>query len=330
MEVSRIENLPPPPGIINSIKAGFDIIASHMTAILIPLLLNLFFWLGPRLRMDTLFNSIKNDVVMIWQRGGVPAQDIQGFLDLYERTIPHINLFWILRTLPIGISSLLLPQESSATPLGVPTILQVSGLSLPAWIFLLTLLGWIGGGLYFRSVAWIATPATDQTGIRSSNAILQTILISIFCILFLIMVGFPLFTILFLVLQWNAFLANLFVLFLSLASMWVIVPIFFWPHGVFVKKQNVITSILSSIQLTRFTLPTSSMFVLAVFLLSFGLNYLWNIPPEDSWMTLIGIFGHSFVTTALLAGSFIYYRDMSVWLQSVIEKLRPNNAVKQA
>jgi hypothetical protein len=45
---------------------------------------------------------------------------------------------------------------------------------------------------------------------------------------------------------------------------------------------------------------------------------------------LFGIFGHSFVTTALLAASFIYYRDMSVWLQSVIEKLRPNSAVKKA
>lgn len=301
-----------------------------MTAIFIPLLLNLFMWLGPRLRMDALFNSVKNDVVAIWQRGGVPAQDIQTVLDLYKSTIPHINLFWILRTLPIGISSLLLPRDASATPLGDPAILQVSGLSFPAWIFLLILLGWIGGGLYFRSVAWIAVPNTDEPGIRTSSAIMQTILISIFCIMFLMLVGLPLFLVLFLVLQWNAFLANLFVLFLSLASMWVIVPLFFWPHGVFVKKQNVITSIISSIQLTRFTLPTSSMFVLAVFLLSFGLNYLWNIPPEDSWMTLIGIFGHSFVTTALLAGSFIYYRDMSVWLQSVIEKLRPNNAVKQA
>ena len=91
-----------------------------------------------------------------------------------------------------------------------------------------------------------------------------------------------------------------------------------------------ITSIISSVQMARFTLPTSSMFVLAVFLLSFGLNFLWSIPPENSWMTIVGILGHSFVTTALLAGSFIYYRDMNIWLQSVIEKLRPNTATKQA
>ena len=89
MEVSRIENLPPPPGIINSIKAGFDTIASHITAILLPLLLNLFMWLGPRLQMTTLFDSVKNEVVGIWQRGGVPAADIQRVLDFYNSTIPN-------------------------------------------------------------------------------------------------------------------------------------------------------------------------------------------------------------------------------------------------
>ncbi|MBI3152851.1 MAG: hypothetical protein HYZ21_12000 [Chloroflexi bacterium] len=330
MEVSRIENLPPPPGIISSIKAGFDTIASHITAILMPLLLNLFLWLGPRLQMNALFDSIKNEVVGIWQRGGVPAQDIQRVLDFYESTIPHINLFWLLRTLPIGISSLLLPQEASSTPLGDPATLQVSALTFPGWILLLTFLGWVGGGLYFRSVAWIAVPNNEERALRTFRAIAQTILVSIACGIILLTIGMPLLLLLFLVTQLNTFLANLFILFLSLGSMWIIVPLFFWPHGVFVKKQNFVTSILSSIQLTRFTLPTSSMFILTIFLLSFGLNFLWNIPPEDSWMTLFGIFGHSFVTTALLAGSFIYYRDMSVWLQSVIEKLRPNSTIKQA
>ncbi|MEK6751070.1 MAG: hypothetical protein AABZ00_02295 [Chloroflexota bacterium] len=328
MEVSRIENLPPPPGIISSIKAGFDTIASHITAILMPLLLNLFMWLGPRLQMNTFFSSIKNQLVSFWQGNGVTAEEIQRALENYDR-ISNINLFWLLRTLPIGISSLLLPQETSATPLGEPAVWQVNFLGLTLWFFLLTFLGWVGGALYFRSVAWIAVP-DEESAIQTFRAIIQTILISIASGIILMTIGMPIFIVLILIVQLNPVLANLFVLFLSLGSMWIIVPLFFWPHGVFVKKQNFITSILNSIQLTRFTLPTSSMFVLTVFLLSFGLNYLWNIPPKDSWMTLLGIFGHSFVTTALLAGSFIYYRDMNIWLQSVIEKIRPNQAVKQA
>jgi hypothetical protein len=328
MEVSRIENLPTPPGIINSIKAGFDIIATHITAILLPLLLNLFLWLGPRLRMDALFNSIKDDVVSIWRTGGVSAEDIQRILKWYETTIPNINLFWLVRTLPIGISSLLFPQQAASTPLGHPLILQVSAVSLIGWIFTLNLAGWIGGGLYFRSVAWLAVPDKENPPIRISRAIAQTVLTSVFWSILSVIILVPVFLLLAVVLQFSAFIANLLVLFLSLASMWVIVPFFFWPHGIFLRRQNFATSIFSSVQMTRFTLPTSSMFVLTIFLLSVGLNFLWRIPPEDSWMTLVGIFGHSFVTTALLAASFVYYRDMTTWLQAVIEKLRPNAVTK--
>lgn len=102
-----MENLPPPPGVISSIKAGFDTIATHITAILLPLLLNLFLWLGPRLRMDALFDLVKGDAIQIWKTGGVPADDIQRVLTWYNANIPNFNLFWLLRTLPIGISSLL-------------------------------------------------------------------------------------------------------------------------------------------------------------------------------------------------------------------------------
>ena len=315
-----MENLPPPPGVISSIKAGFDTIATHITAIILPLLLNLFLWLGPRLRMDALFNLIKGDAIQIWKNGGVSAEDIERVLTWYNATIPNLNLFWLLRTLPIGISSLLFPQSTSLTPLGNPPNLQVSALNLLGWMFLLTLIGWIGGGLYFRSVAWITTVNKDDQRMSISQAILQTMFISILWGILLMAIGVPVFLVLALVLQFSPLIANLLVLFVSLASMWVIVPLFFWPHGVFLKKQNVITSIISSVQMTRFTLPTSSMFVLAVFLLTFGLKERFSRNAETD-------LGHSFVATALLAGSFIYYRDMNNWLQVVIEKLRPNSVL---
>jgi hypothetical protein len=143
-------------------------------------------------------------------------------------------------------------------------------------------------------------------------------------------IAVPVLLVIFVAMQISVVLANLVVLFLALGSVWIIVPLFFWAHGVFLNRQNVLTSMMSSIQLTRFTLPTSSLFVMTVFLLSYGLSFLWRIPSLDSWMTLLGIFGHSFVTTALLAASFIYYRDMSLWVQAVLDKLRTNNVVKQA
>jgi hypothetical protein len=67
-----------------------------------------------------------------------------------------------------------------------------------------------------------------------------------------------------------------------------------------------------------------------VLLIGIGLNFVWNIPSSESWMTLVGIAGHAFVTTSLLAASFIYYRDMQAWLQTVFEKLKANIPTQQA
>ncbi|CAG0954817.1 hypothetical protein ANAEL_00275 [Anaerolineales bacterium] len=340
MDVSPKENLPPPPGIINSIKAGFDLIATHITAILMPLFVNLFLWLGPRLRMDTLFNSLKPNLVSFWRVLGIPAEEIQQMVRGYETNLPDFNLFSLVSTFPVGVQNLfysrvlrlIFPRLSEThffhstgqTPFGNPLVLQVDIWNFSSWVFWLILFGWILGGLYFRNIARLVVDSENDRPVRISQAILQTVLISIVWIIFSVMIGAPVLLVLGLMIQVNPMIALFVLVLLSFTSMWVILPLFFWPHGVFLKHQNAFTSILSSLQMTRFTLPTSSLFVLTVFLLSLGLNFLWIIPPEDSWMTLIGIFGHSFVATALLASSFVYYRDINAWLQSAIEYMKLN------
>jgi hypothetical protein len=327
MESTRVENLPPPPGVISSIKAGFDVIAAHLTGILLPLCLDLFLWLGPRLRMDAWFNSFKADMMAIWKLIGISPSEIQEMLARNETTLSSINLFWILRTIPVGIAGLIIPEADPETPFGSPSILQVNAFTLLGWIALLSLLGWLGGSLYFYLVAKVVAAGEIEISLRW--AIVQTVMLSVVWTIFMFVFGFPAQMILLSILQANQVLGLMLVIPLSLISMWVIVPLFFWPHGIFLKRQNFLMSILSSVQLARFTLPTSSMFILTIFLLSVGLNFLWRIPPEASWMTLVGIFGHAFVATALLAASFIYYRDMNKWLQVVFERLK-SNAPKQA
>jgi hypothetical protein len=65
---------------------------------------------------------------------------------------------------------------------------------------------------------------------------------------------------------------------------------------------------------------------MGVILLGQGLDFLWRTPPETSWWTLIGIAGHAFVSTALLAASFVYYRDVNAWLAAVMEQMKQRAA----
>jgi hypothetical protein len=333
MEMDKIETLPPPPGVVGSLRAGFDAIASHLAVIVGPLALDLLLWLGPRLHVDRLFQPIFDEMFRYAQYSGFPATDLNTFREnsnILLEQLQQFNLLSTLRTFPIGVFSLMSGTLSNRTPLGAPLVVQINSVfSLFGWIALLTLIGWMCGGLFFRWVSLVVVDPSQPGDLHIGQSILQTMLMSVMYFILGIMIGTPLLVIFALVMAASPLLAQGMLLVLGLLSMWLIVPVFFSPHGIFMRRQNVLSSIYTSLRMARFTMPTSSLFVLSVLLIAYGLNYLWNIPSSASWMALVGIVGHAFVTTSLLAASFIYYRDMQVWLQTVFDKLKSNLPTQQ-
>jgi len=323
MQTPKIETqiLPPPPGIIGSLRAGFDVTAGHITAILMPVALDLILWLGPRLSLNTLAQPVLSYIQQgMLANGGFKPDDVTSMMTLYQQSFKAFNVLALLRTFPVGIASLISGKLPGLTPLGMPTTLQIdSYLNLVGLIFLLTLIGWLFGGLYFRWVAALVTPENLPSTVR---AVIQTLFYSVIWMVVCWILGLPIILTVSLIFMFNSVVGEIVLVILVFISMWLIVPVFFSPHGIFVKKQNAFASILGSFQMARFTLPTSSLFVLTVFLLAYSSNFLWAIPTNDSWLTLVGILGHGFVTTALLASSFKYYRDMTAWLQTVLARLR--------
>ncbi len=324
---NEIQTLPPPPGIIGSLRAGFDAIAAHIAAITLPLVLDLLLWLGPHVSMNQLIQPVLAEFQSFASGTGISASDIKNAMDMYTQFFQQFNLLGILRTFPIGVPSLMSGEMPLGSPLGAPAIWQVNSPGqLLGLLFLLTVCGWIFGGLYFR---WIALLIVPETSTATGRAISQTILYSFLWFLLAWIIGLPLGLLLYILFAINSLLGEGALLVLAFLSMWLIVPVFFSSFGIYLRKQNVFMSFLSGLQLTRFALPTSSLFVLTMLLIGVGLNFLWAIPDNNSWLTLVGILGHAFIMTALVASSFIYYRDTTVWLQTVMERLRATTPTPQ-
>ncbi len=320
---TETEVLPPPPGIIASLRTGFDTITAHITAILMPLALDLLLWLGPRVKVDQLVNGMFKYLLAAGPSLGVlpdQLQQLQSSMTDSMATFQRLNVLALLRTFPIGIFSLMTGIQPIDSPFGAPMTFQVgSFFDLLLWIAVLTIIGWMFGGLYFQ---WIAALVRKDVSTQAGYALLQTLFFSLIWSVIFWTLGMPIFLILYVLFAINQLVGEGALLFLGFLAMWLIVPVFFAPHGMFLRKQNALISILSSFQLARFTLPNSSLFVMTVIMLGIGMNFLWSLPANNSWMSLVGILGHAFITTALLASSFVYYQDMTTWLQTVLGRLR--------
>jgi hypothetical protein len=314
--------LPPPPRLVASLMAGFDSVANHIAVILPPVLLDLFLWLGPHLSLKQFTQPLIDSLTAL---AGSPfitlkAADVANAQQMYTDFFSRFNLFSILRTFPLGTTSLLSLNLPAQTPLGTPGSLDAgSFVGIAGWAILLVFLGWVLGALYYN---WIATVSLKLESHPLGRSVKQGLLLSIIWAGLLVIFGLPALIFLSVMTAISSFLGQALLFIGVILLIWLVMPVFFSSHGIFALHLNALNAILNSLRMVRFTLPSTGLFLLAFVIINQGLDFLWNTPPQNSWWMLVGIIGHAFVSTALLAASFVYYRDINAWLKVIFEQLQ--------
>lgn len=311
-----LPSLPPPPGAVSALVNGFNAIAGNVVVILFPAALDIFLWLGPRLKADTLLAPVLKALPDIQAQTPVEQAKIitQFVTDFYN----GLNLFSIFRTFPMGVFSLMSTNISVKSAFGTRAALDVSSWLAAFGVMLaLTLLGWMAGSLYFRSVSRVALKLQEGPGVL--RVVLQGVLLSGIWMLFFCLANLPLLILLWVMTLLNTLLRTLVLILLSVPVAWVLMVIFYSFYGIFTNAQNVFTSTRSSIRMLRYGLPPLGWFTMLAILISQGMDLLWRVAPADSWMMGIGILGHAFVSTSLLAAGFIYYRDLNIWIETALQ-----------
>lgn len=94
---------------------------------------------------------------------------------------------------------------------------------------------------------------------------------------------------------------------------WVMFYLAFAVHGMVLQNRGVIGAIWDSVRMVHWnTGPTLGLFLI-ITMLNWGLGFLWSLPSSNSWLMLAGIGGHAFVSTALVAATFAFYKDRYRW-----------------
>jgi hypothetical protein len=312
MDRRSFESFPAPPAVIPALLGGFNAVANHAGILLLPILFDLILWLGPRLSVVNLASSLLMDAERLSGPG-------QAFFTTLQDFLKGFNAFSMASTFPLGVFSLMTANLSTLSPFGERLSLTVPGLTvfLPL-VLLLTVLGWVLGAFYFWAVARLVSSQADSRAVGLGAIVHGIFLAAMWSLVWLIfsVPGVIFMVILFLI---SPALLSPVLIILSFVALWATIPIFFSSHGIFLYGDHVLVSMHKSLRLARYAMPPLGWFVILSLLLWQGLSVLWRIPPADSWLTLLGIFGNAFVSTALLAASFIYYRDLNVWVDTVFQ-----------
>jgi hypothetical protein len=331
-----------PPKMIASFATGFNAVANHIQIILIPIIFDLFLWFGLHLRIKELVNPGLTWLSTYFSSRLAPEMiDIANSgLEGWKNYFDHLNLFSLFRTYPVGVPSLMVSQVPLANPIGNSQIIELySPLSIAVVWLGLSMLGLVMGCLYFDMVARATSDhenkfsfkkfgfETGQTLVFSILFVVAMAVLAIFFILLVFIVALIFQFMASLLAQFYPSLSDL-TPFLALAIIWLFILFLFWllipfvftPLAIFAYQQNILNAILTSARIARFYLPGMGLYLVMVFLIDKLSDLLWQIPPETSWMVLIGIAGHAFVSTGLLASSFVYFQSGMQRMQASVKK----------
>jgi hypothetical protein len=314
-----------PPKLIASIVAGFNTVANHIHLILFPVALDLLLWFGPRVRIKTLAEPFMIELNrVITEMGTANSSDMFRLTaEFWTGILEQFNLLVFLRTFPVGITSLFYASAPISSPMGdaarfeVPSLIGLVGMGL-----MLIVIGLAAGSLYFHEVARCSTEEIQAFSIQQvSKQYIQTLLLTISLLVIFMLFAIPTLLTVSVLMLFSPGIAQIALFFMSLLMLWLFLPLVFSPHGIFLQKQNMLLSVQTSIHLVRFYLPGTGLFLLTALLFSQGLDVIWRVPPETSWMAMVGVFGHAFITTALLSASFIYYSGGVRWMRENLKRL---------
>jgi hypothetical protein len=310
---------------------GFNTVANNIYLILLPVLLDLYLWLGPHLSLQKMLQPFFTQLLsQMTTLGSVDTSTMDSYKQVFNSFGEQFNLFSTLHTFPVGVPGLFTFPLELTSPIGKPMIVSLlnSGLAF-SLLLLFTLVGILLGSLYFNLLARATSAERQPFSLHDVFwQSLQVLLMTLLLIGLIVVLGIPVSMIVGLVTLFLPGTADLVMVLVLFAAIWLLMPLIFSPHGIFTNMNPTMTSIVTSVRLVRFFLPGTSFFILSAFMLDQILTLLWTTPAANSWLLLIGVAGNAFVSTALLAASFIYYRGGLAWMNENLKRLQEANQVK--
>lgn len=347
-------------GIIDALGRGFQKVNRHWWLLLVPVLLDLFLWVGPHASIqqlvDRALHSLEVDLPEVQTVDGIEGQGWDSVRALAEQVVPGYNSFSSLRVGSLGVPSL---AAWGGARLGAPSSYEIMWVAFAlmvdmpqlmvslrdasfvtplvwqmpnemVWLLTalgLTVVGIVIGSFYMAALSRALDVGEDEPpeGLWSRTLRFAS-RYGTFWLLrlgLLVAIGLPVLLLTMALAALSPGLASLFTtVVLGLVTWASFYGIFFVP-ALAVNEVSIWRAIWNSFNVVlRNFWPTLGLFLL-INLIGGGLTILWQQFSHGSWLTVVGIVGNAYVGTGLIAASLLFYRDRYTrWQELVAELMR--------
>jgi len=313
------------PGVLATISAGFDLTARHLWLLLLPAILDIFYWLGPRLRFQTLIEQLLEMLPV--------EAEVLDLASQLADIAPQTNLFTTLTVQLIGVPALMAGLAPETTPLTTQNF-EINNWS--AWFGLFIIFSVVGlllTAMFYTLIAFAVSKQTPemnqltagQWGKRFLSSWLRLIGLALIFLIIVMILYIPLIfvgTILFLI---NSTLGSIALLVGPFLIAWVVIALSMAPYGIVLNGRPLLRAVVESVRLVQTHLPSVIYLLFTVLLIGALLDWLFFAVENGTWLTLVNIVGHAFVSTALVAAVFIFYRDryIAMFDPGAVYEIRP-------
>ena len=293
--------------------------------IAIPVALDMYLWLGPRLSIEPLTRIL----LRLWllpEQGPAEVQPLLQFnRDVLETMGREVNLFSFLSNSLLGMPSYLaggLPESVSSS--SVTWGKSWNALITLALIPVLVAVGLFLGCLYLGIMAQVTQHSTIDFKRLLQRVWRYWALIMLFGALLLgvlLVLGLPVSIVAGLLQLLSPTLANFFVLAAGGLFIWMLFHLFFVPHAIIVSELGLLRAVWNSLIIVGRNFWAVLVLIILINLISTGFAAIWDRISVNALLTTVSIAGNAFIGTGLAAATLIFYRDRleqwNAWMEQV-------------